>query len=49
MIDAVVSGLMDYRRNVDKDFSICYGFPVETANSIHVEPSTKCWSSTILR
>ena len=48
MIDTIVSDLMDYRRNVDKEFSIWYGFAVEMANSIDVEPSTpriaKCWS-----
>ena len=47
MIDTIVSDLMDYRRNVDKEFSIWYGFAVEMANSIDVEPSTpriaKCW------
>ena len=48
MIDTTVSDLIDYRRNVDKEFSIWYGFAVEIANSIDVEPSTphiaKCWS-----
>ena len=48
MIDTIVSDLMDYRRNVDKEISIWYGFAVEMANSIDVEPSTprivKCWS-----
>ena len=48
MIDTTVSDLKDYRRNVDKEFSIWYGFAVEIANSIDVEPSTphiaKCWS-----
>ena len=49
MINTIVSDLMDYRRNVDKEFSIWYGFAVEMANSIDVEPSTpriaKCWSN----
>ena len=48
MIDTIVSDLMDYRRNVDKEFSIWYGFAVKMANSIDVEPSTpriaKYWS-----
>ena len=39
---------MDYRRNVDKEFSIWYGFAVKMANSIDIEPSTpriaKCCS-----
>ena len=49
MIDTtIVSDLMDYRRNIDKEFQIQYGFVAKTANSIGVEPSsfriTKCWS-----
>ena len=48
MIDTIVSDLVDYRRNVEKEFSMWYGFAVEMANSIDVEPSTpriaKCWS-----
>ena len=48
MIDTIVSDLMDYRRNIDKEFSIWYGFAVKMSNSIDVEPSTpriaKCWS-----
>ena len=37
MIDIIVSDLMDYRRNVDKEFSIWHGFAVEMANSIDIE------------
>ena len=48
MIDRLVSDLMDYRRNADKEFSIWYGSAVEMSDSIDVEPSTphtaKCWS-----
>ena len=47
MIESLVSDLVDYRRNADKQFSIWYGSAVEMANSIDVEPSTpptaKCW------
>ena len=39
MFDTIVKDLMDYRRNFDKEFSIWYGFAVEMANSIAVEPS----------
>ena len=35
MFDTIVKDLMDYRRNVDKEFSIWYGFAVEMANSIN--------------
>ena len=37
MIDIIVSDLMDYRRNIDKEFSIWHGFTVEMANSIDIE------------
>ena len=30
---------MDYRKNVDKEFSIWYGFVVEMANSINPSQS----------
>ena len=36
MINAIVSDLMDYRRNVDKEFLIWYGFAVVMYNSIDV-------------
>ena len=39
MTDTIVSDLMDYRRNIDKEFSVWYGFAIEIANSIDVEPS----------
>ena len=35
MFDTIAKDLMDYRRNVDKEFSILYGFAVEMANSIN--------------
>ena len=37
MINTIVSDLMDYGRNVDKEFSTWYGFAVKMANSIDVE------------
>ena len=39
MFDTIVKDLMDYRRNVDKEFSIWYGFVVEMANSINPSQS----------
>ena len=39
-IDIIDSDLMDYRRNVDKEFSNWYGFFVETTNSIGLESSS---------
>ena len=48
MINTIASDLMDYRGNVDEEFSIWHDFAVEMATSIDVEPSTprieKCWS-----